>query len=1594
MAASHFTKLVFDKADKIKIHICVDHGVANGAERGQAFVEAIKHVGEFMNDASKFKLCFSMTATKVPRTLVYDDETGDEKPKSDDAEIQGIGDTIKTDSIPLLTKQIKKETDEKAKQVLKNALSVFEALSTMENGKYTRIGLFRTPATEGPLSKSKPMINSKMTIITAMEKKTDFVVVSKGDFNYAIDASTKVQMLTVAKNLNENLIKGMDQVGVDLAKACTERMHSSNNWRKTQSFLADVQPILDDYSKKLRTLSKLEKNFIFDLYKTLMAANVPLSKATVRHLEKQLGCLAFLENMFDEISTTIPKSSLDEAYKFVTQAIFWYKTLYKVYDVLSEDMYQENRDKYNVADLNDWGNATKNTGLRLSDATADRFFKLLNIDVAPLRDFALTEIRMNELNSVVQLTLIEKTNIEVTPDGVLLATGPFIPLSRVLEAYKHKENQIKKVNIFASCVVHVDTDFAAPGRHMTIAAAKWKVKDKFTISLDGESGEDRRGTAEAGRGATPGEDGLAGGSGKCSGHFIGIADSIDNAQFLTISATGGRGGKGQTGGTGGNGAKGVDAIMPTDKNNSEPPSSMDYDFVKGWIHETDDNWSYHKYSIFWRILGKRAQRGLRGGHGGAGGLGGPKGELLLSIFKPSQHYPNLRNRDGDEGDNARGGAGGNGAKNGNDLLARYYEKNVMGFTSQDWEQNEVYDMGTSDSGPSGQTGGNKGGRVKETQVPVNIMAFSLNYFKGETIRFAANSPLLREDLKQMLVAVDKTEKFNILYTVPAYLNEMTTIENIYYSIFKSINTTPFYKSLLERIKTYAELHKSDRDKTKRLALSTIYAACLSKLCSLELATRSQGVIIDVEGFVDLTLKRIDNLAAIDKRVAVKEFQKSYHENIDVKVREADQLMDKKVNPAIERILRSMDDKLDELVKEVIQKIEKAKDKKAELIEEKKQMEKALLIKSCLNVIKMGAMLASFAGPIGAAVGGVVTAGVTIGESFVVEPDAKQGDAILVPPGVSDALKNLGDFVAETRAKKYKKFETQLKSIEDELKDPPVDLQEVNKKVSSIRERLEKEKAKVVPDGDEDAATAKDKNMKDLQDEMKSVLSEKKTGLKEQIDKGDKAKKSILDKVDKLQKGLKVIETGMDVYNKYKGDKKKLDAISDSIAQADKAIESLQKYESQVESAMFPMVRKMREDVNKVKASLSTKSQVALDVQQWEVQGTLRGVRNILERATEGYATQADITGCFDALSEAMNLLVHIYDRLENYRDQQKLGDLIANIGAPGQYDELLRGTEYDEDVTALNMTIQSNLVLLEYDNAMKAFLQWVFPFARRYMEQTSLPDNLKPVRNQQTLKDLVVAAKKQLDSIKNDIGKYWTTIPNYTKFFFEGEFYVNDKLGGPFYVWSGKDHSDAIEGLFKGNEITLLADIRDNVRFVNSNSDTRSAKRMAIKFSSIYIRFNLAKKFSEEEDDEKNEERQRKFDDIMENFVVNLVHTGTNYYDFRENYYVIYGDPLTLSYSVRKNADGKHDIKSTSRDKVMKGDLLLSPYTLWTVRLSADRRKAFDDIREFVDDISLELTGMGKYIFDDDDQLAAYNLRAYDYYQIDGKKRDTNESFE
>jgi hypothetical protein len=116
--------------------------------------------------------------------------------------------------------------------------------------------------------------------------------------------------------------------------------------------------------------------------------------------------------------------------------------------------------------------------------------------------------------------------------------------------------------------------------------------------------------------------------------------------------------------------------------------------------------------------------------------------------------------------------------------------------------------------------------------------------------------------------------------------------------------------------------------------------------------------------------------------------------------------------------------------------------------------------------------------------------------------------------------------------------------------------------------------------------------------------------------------------------------------------------------------------------------------------------------------------------------------------------------------------------------------------------------------------------------------------------------------------------------------------------------------LLAGKEVVVRADILNGVR------------QNAVKFNRIEINFKSVYKAIQGE-----------LDKLLLHFHVKLTHHGNSHYKCGNNFYVIRGDNQTIEYSREKRQDGQPMDHNSVYAMLQNGDILLSPYAMWSIRL-------------------------------------------------------------
>jgi hypothetical protein len=191
----------------------------------------------------------------------------------------------------------------------------------------------------------------------------------------------------------------------------------------------------------------------------------------------------------------------------------------------------------------------------------------------------------------------------------------------------------------------------------------------------------------------------------------------------------------------------------------------------------------------------------------------------------------------------------------------------------------------------------------------------------------------------------------------------------------------------------------------------------------------------------------------------------------------------------------------------------------------------------------------------------------------------------------------------------------------------------------------------------------------------------------------------------------------------------------------------------------------------------------------------------------------------------------------------------------------------------------------------------------------------------------------------------------------KAEFSSYYKSGQPFYVWDNKRYKSTIQDLLTGKEVIVKADILNGV------------KKNAVKFNRIEINFKSVDRRIQEE-----------LNKLLVHFHVKMTHHGNSHYKCGNNFYVISGDNQTIEYSIEKRQDGQPIDHNSVYTKLQNGDLLLSPYAMWSVRLVKVSNVNFPQLRWFGNFVDLELVGQGQYV---SQGAEICNQGLKEYYELD-----------
>lgn len=561
------------------------------------------------------------------------------------------------------------------------------------------------------------------------------------------------------------------------------------------------------------------------------------------------------------------------------------------------------------------------------------------------------------------------------------------------------------------------------------------------------------------------------------------------------------------------------------------------------------------------------------------------------------------------------------------------------------------------------------------------------------------------------------------------------------------------------------------------------------------------------------------------------------------------------------------------------------------------------------------------GPYGMAVSGIAGGVSQIALGFL--DKTEKAPYLKIPEGVKTSLDAIDSAMKKRREERMKVLEEELKKYKKEAEEvKPLD--DVVKKITELEKAL-KETAMSSTQADE-----KEKELSELVAEKRKLLE------KDNLTDEEKKAKKI---VKRLGTGLTVLSKSFEIFKMFVDGLDELEEIDKSVSDSADILDALYEYERKIYNEMWPMVDEMRNKISDPKKHLSGESGSVLDLKKWQIQSMIRSTRIKIQKFAKGFTEQEEeLTQILQKLDEAFEILINVYDRIETYYDQEKLGDFIATVVSADFAKIVVSDQELQSTLLRLDLYISANVVLNQYKSAVDAFEQAIFPFASMYLDQNRLPANLQLGNN---TANLVEKAVENLERLQANINEYDKGVINKNdKYIVSAQFNANLSPPRPFYEWKSEVLGQSVSELFTGKEILLRADIKKGLQW------------NAIKFNVVELSFKSM--------------RQQELDAELSNFNIHFTHTGNSYYRCGGSFFVIDRESPELVYSYQKENDVPVD-QNMVYQKIKSGTIMLSPYTMWSVRLEPiiDDPKSFSRLSSLADNIDLVLIGRGLYVRND-----------------------------
>ncbi|KAG4066107.1 hypothetical protein HA402_010309 [Bradysia odoriphaga] len=1153
-------------------------------------------------------------------------------------------------------------------------------------------------------------------------------------------------------------------------------------------------------------------------------------------------------------------------------------------------------------------------------------------------DFESSPAKITEINKIINITM--KSPASYYCDGeILTITGRFIRSSDIRDALVTKCStleDLKLVKVFVLDTYYVDCDLYLNKTNeieLQVMAPRWNIQKYARFLLNGNNGESYDKPAKEASGGMHGKPGLNG------GNFFGWANVIINSDWLSVDVSGGRGGNGQDGTGSPDSTVKFDEIGFSDSGAAGGRGTLSEYYHRYFRHRgydprllnsTGDVTSFNFFTIGLNVTHTFALHPSpccgKTGAGGKGGFGGAGGSahFIHSSSDNEKHLPEIISNDGKNGDPGVDGRQCDTLKLILSVITEI-DDNIFKFNLKNKffdKQLRHHDECPIKSGMEFYPGNPRPPRERlhgSINFVPSLIEYNLYLLKN------MNDP--EDNVAQSTYeAINSDPAISSAYTIKDLVIEANSLEQNYAELSKTIDVLSLYDNLLNRIKRFAVQNDGQLSRDDRNVLSMIYTTIFSKTNGMR-SSHSTDLIINVGRFLDLTAQNVKKLNELKRIEVINEQLDDYNNVISAKIREAKSFIEDDISPEIRRTIPMLNDELKKAVDETVALRTRARYEMNSKEEQLRIMRSNVKTRHILSIFELiGELTGVICDSLVNKFTGVILkfSAQMLKTDFVVDPKINEKH------GLPESIERLRNRMLKNEREKIIVTENELNKLKKSLQDFNI----MNHFTDNLN--LFITQANAINLSDSIVLTEVNNFIKNCIEFLSGWLD---VATKERT-------VTIQRPIQRAQHAVTVIATSFPTYERIWSDDDEIGEVVQALNEDSETLEVLKKFEEGIYSELMPLVDEMYEYAVNVEQNLVDKSSVALDITRWNVKRTIRNVQMKLIDELSQFEIDSNINGCMVRLNEAMELLIDIYDRIQNYEEESKFVTYLSEIHTTSASDSIIHDVDLRKRFNEMKMNLQVNLFHGQYFRVLGAFKQALFPYAADYLADYELPSSLL-VGN---LNDSITLASQQIESLSKKLKEYNDTVINEHDEHIHSAFFDRDHGSrGPFYAWSNSEIRDRIQQLFTGQKIYLFADVQ--------KSDTRNA----VKFNTIELGFH-----------HDNQTMNNKLHEILQSFHVSLTHMGNSNYRCKNTFYTIPSRPWTIKYSIGERNQRPAD-RNLVHGKLASGPSLLSPYTLWSVQLLYG---PFSQLQQFVDFVDIELYGNGLYVLEEA-PICETNLEKY-----------------